>query len=160
MSFLAHILAEKSKSGLAAPCIYTTGYADKDFSLLPGLLDFLDAVLIDIRFAPTDGKQVQWRKDYLRLLLKNRYRHVPHLGNRFSAATGKSAIQNLTLGIKIITEMRTNLLLLCECSTAAECHRTIIAQSLKKQGLAIQEIADWQIPGEKPRTINSRNQTL
>ena len=67
MSFLANLLAEKSKSGFVAPCVCTTGFADKDFTLLPDLLDFLDAVLIDIRFAATAGKQIQWRKDYLRL---------------------------------------------------------------------------------------------
>lgn len=143
MSFLANILAEKSKRGLIAPCIYTTGFAGKDFTLLSGLLDFLDAGLIDIRFAPMNGTSLQWRKDYLRLLLKDRYRHVPHLGNRLSKDSGKSSIQNLTLGIKIIIEMRANLLLLCECPAMEDCHRAIISRSLKEQGFDTQEIADW-----------------
>ena len=143
MSFLAHILAERAKRGLIAPCIYTTGYAGQEVTLLPGLLDYLDAQLIDIRFAPTGGSQIQWRKDYLRLLLKDRYRHVPHLGNRPSEITNKSAIQNLSLGIKIITEMRANLLLMCECPKEAECHRSTISRSLKKQGFDTQEIFDW-----------------
>ena len=146
MSFLANILAEKSKVGLIAPCIYTTGFADKDFTLLPGLLDFLDAVLIDIRFAPNSGKQVEWRKDYLRLLLKDRYLHVPHLGNRFSNESGVPSIQNLSLGIKIITELRANLLLMCECPGINECHRLIISQNLKKQGFDTEEISDWSSP--------------
>jgi hypothetical protein len=73
MSFLANILAEKARKGLIAPCIYTTGFAGKDFTLLPDLLGFLDARLIDIRFAPMSGKEIQWRKDYLQLLLKDRY---------------------------------------------------------------------------------------
>lgn len=143
MSFLAHILAEKSKKGLIAPCVYTTGFAGKDCALLPALLDFLDADLIDIRFAPAGGSQIQWRKDYLRLLLKNRYRHIPHLGSRLSKETGKSSIQNLTLGIKIITELKANLLLLCECAEISECHRADISRSLKKQGFDTQEISDW-----------------
>ena len=143
MSFLANILAERSKKGLIAPCIYTTGFADQDFRLLPGLLDFLDAVLVDIRFAPTTGVQIQWRKDYLRLLLKDRYRHVPHLGNRVSKKSGVPSIQNLSLGIKIITEMRANLLLMCECPRVEGCHRLIISQNLKKQGFETEEIADW-----------------
>ena len=147
MSFLANILAEKSKSGLIAPCIYTTGFADKDFTLLPDLLDFLDAVLIDVRFAPTTGKQVQWRKDYLRLLLKDRYLHVPHLGNRLSKeSSAPPSIQNLSLGIKIITELRANLLLMCECPEIEECHRLIISQNLKKQGFDTEEISDWSSP--------------
>ena len=143
MSFLANLLAEKSKRGLVAPCIYTTGFADREFTLLPELLDFLDAVLIDVRFAPTVGKQIEWRKDYLRLLLKDRYRHVPHLGNRLSKESGKHSIQNLSLGIKIITELRANLLLMCECRRIEDCHRLIISQSLKKHGFATEEISDW-----------------
>lgn len=143
MSFLANILAERSKKGLIAACIYTTGFAGKDFALLPDLLDFLDAVLIDVRFAPSSGKRIEWRKDYLRLLLKNRYRHVPHLGNRLSRETGASSIQNLSLGIKIIVEMRANLLLMCECPTKEECHRLIISENLKQQGIETEEISDW-----------------
>lgn len=144
MSFLANLLAEKSKKGLIAPCFYTTGFAGKDFTLLPDLLDFLDADLIDIRFAPTAaGTQIQWRKDYLRLLLKDRYRHVPHLGNRLSKESNKSSIQNLSLGIKIIIDMKANLLLMCECPRVEECHRVIISQGLKKHGFDTEEIVDW-----------------
>lgn len=143
MSFLANILAEQSKRGLIAPCIYTTGFVGQDFTLLPDLLDFLDADLIDIRFAPMSGKAIQWRKDYLRLLLKDRYRHIPHLGNRLSKESGKSSIQNLTLGIKIITELKANLLLMCECPTIEECHRAVISRSLKKKSFDTQEISDW-----------------
>ena len=73
MSFLANGLAEKSKTGLFAPEVYTTGYSDKDFTDLPDFSDFLDAVLIHIRFMPAACKQVEWRKEYLRLLLKDRY---------------------------------------------------------------------------------------
>jgi hypothetical protein len=143
MSFLANILAEKARKGLIAPCIYTTGFAGKDFTLLPDLLGFLDARLIDIRFAPMSGKEIQWRKDYLQLLLKDRYRHVPHLGNRLSKESSKPTIQNLSLGVKIITEMRANLLLMCECPGVEECHRLIISQSLKRQGFDTEEISDW-----------------
>ncbi len=143
MSFLANILAEKSKNGLIAPCIYTTGYTDQAVARLPALLDYLDACLIDIRFDPLNGRQIQWRKDYLRLLLKDRYRHVPHLGDRLSKSSGASSIQNLALGIRIITELRANLLLICECAREADCHRRIISQDLKKQGFDTQEITDW-----------------
>jgi uncharacterized protein (DUF488 family) len=148
MSFLANLLAERSKSRLIAPCIYTTGFAGKDFALLPDLLNFLDAVLIDVRFAPTNSQEIQWRKDYLKLLLKDRYRHVPHLGNRLSKESGQQAIQNLSLGIKIIAELKANLLLMCQCPRIEECHRAIISRSLKKQGIETEEISDWNSPSQ------------
>lgn len=144
MSFLANILAEQSKRRLIAPCFYTTGFANRDVRLLPALLNFLDADLIDIRFAPSSGKRIEWRKDYLRLLLRDRYRHVPHLGNRFSVQSGESSIQNLSLGIKIITELRANLLLMCECPAIENCHRMIVSQNLKKHGFDTEEISDWR----------------
>ena len=144
--FLANLLAEKSKAGLIAPCFYTTGSAGKDFTLLPKLLDYLDAILIDIRFAPINGKEIHWRKDYLKLLLKKRYRHVPHLGNRPSKNSASSSIQNLSLGVKIIVEMKANILLMCECPSIEECHRLIISQSLRKQGFETEEISDWNSP--------------
>jgi len=147
MSFLANVLAEKSKRGLVAPCVCTTGYTGKEFTILPDLLDFLDAVLIDIRFAPTTGKQVEWRKDYLQLLLKDRYLHVPHLGNRISKGSDIQSIQNLDLGIKIITELRTNLLLMCECLRFEDCHRALISQKLKEQGIETEEIIEWNTKG-------------
>jgi hypothetical protein len=143
MSFLADLLEERSKKRLVAPCFYTTGFADKDFTLLPDLLNFLDAVLIDIRFAPTSDKQIQWRKDYLRLLFKDRYLHVPHLGNRLLKESGKQAIQNLDLGIKIVTELKTDLLLMCECQKPEECHRSAISRKLKEQGIETEEITEW-----------------
>jgi uncharacterized protein (DUF488 family) len=139
-------LGEKSKKGLIAPCIYTTGFAGKDFTLLPDLLDYLDAVLIDIRFNPTVGKQIEWSRNYLRLLLKDRYIHVPHLGNRLSKESGKHSIQNLSLGVRIITEMRADLLLMCECPKIETCHRLIISQNLTKQGFTTQEISEWTNP--------------
>lgn len=143
MSFLANILAEKWRAGLIAPCFYTTGFANRDFTLLPDLLDFLDADLIDIRFAPVNAAQIQWRKDYLQLLLGERYRHVPSLGNRAAKGAANSSIQNLSVGIKIITEMRRNLLLMCECANAQDCHRWIISHELAKQGFHTEEISDW-----------------
>ena len=60
------------------------------------LLSRLDAVLIDVRFAPT-SRHLEWRKNYLQLLLKEKYRHVPQLGSR-TFREGKSSIQNLDLG--------------------------------------------------------------
>ena len=145
MRFLAHILAERAAKGaLIAPCIYLTSYADREVTRLPDLLDFLDAQLIDIRFAPSaGGTPLQWRKDYLRLLLGDRYRHIPHLGNRLAKDSSRSSIQNLDLGIRIITQMGANLLLMCECRNVEDCHRATIAQSLVEQGFETQEINDW-----------------
>jgi len=69
MSLLAILLESDSERELPQR-IYTTGYTDRNIALLPALLTSLDAILIDIRFTPI-SKQLQWQKDYLRLLLKD-----------------------------------------------------------------------------------------
>ena len=125
--------------------IYTTHAAGKQVSLLPGLLAALDAVLVDIRFAPP-AQPIKWSKNYLKLLLRNRYLHVPTLGDRFyndKNRSDKPAIHNLTLGIKIITELKINVLLFCACETAESCHRHFIGRELIGQGKEIIKIEAW-----------------
>lgn len=122
--------------------IYTTHAGGKDVLRLPKFLDELDAVLIDIRFAPPIHP-LGWNRDYLKLLLKGRYRHLPTLGAR-ELGGGKSAIQNLGLGIKIITELKINVLLFCSCQDEKNCHRHLIAKELKRQGREAVEVSRWE----------------
>ncbi len=141
MNLLANLLESESERELPQR-IYTTGYTDRDIALLPALLTTLDAILIDIRFTPT-SKQLQWQKDYLRLLLKDKYLHVSHLGNRSSKESGKQSIQNINLGIKIITELKTNLLIMCECQRIEACHRQEISRRLSEKGIETKELTEW-----------------
>lgn len=123
--------------------IYTTGYAGKDVALLPALLDSLDAVLADIRFAP-HSRHLEWRKNYLTLLLKHRYRHVPQLGNR-RYREGGIQIHNLELGIRLIETWDENVVLMCACAEIENCHRHAVKIALEERGHQIQEIDDWNI---------------
>ena len=123
--------------------IYTTGYTDKNISHLPNLLENLDAVLVDIRFSP-NSRQVVWTKDYLSLLLKKRYQHIPQLGNR-TFKEGKIQIQNLELGIRLLSSLEYNAILLCACKNLRECHRFVVMNELLKRGFEVTEIESWQI---------------
>ena len=122
--------------------IYTTGFGSREVTDLPKLLESLNAILIDIRFIP-EVKPIQWSKEYLKLLLKNKYLHVPSLGDRKSKE-GRMVIQNLSLGIKIITELKANLLLVCRCERKENCHRGKIIEELKEQGIDAEEIRGWK----------------
>ena len=125
--------------------IYTTGCRGRDVGDLKPLLTTLDAVLIDVRLVPT-SRHLEWRKNYLQLLLKERYRHIPQLGSR-TFREGKAAIQNLGLGIKIICSMSNNLVLMCECAELKICHRSVIAEELKRRGVDTTELGDWRTAG-------------
>jgi uncharacterized protein (DUF488 family) len=122
---------------------YTTGYSEKDIKDLPALLDNLEAVLVDIRFSP-HSKNLVWTKNYLSLLLKRKYRHIPQLGNR-AFKEGKIQIQNLELGIRLLSDLEYNAVLLCACQNLKECHRLVVMNELIKKGFEVKEIESWKI---------------
>jgi uncharacterized protein (DUF488 family) len=122
---------------------FTTGYTGKAVEQLPALLRFHEAVLADIRFAP-HSRHLEWRRDYLKLLLKNRYRHVSQLGNRLYQ-TGGIQIHNLEIGIRLIESWETNVILMCACEDLENCHRRVVKTELEKRGYEIEEITDWNV---------------
>ena len=121
---------------------YTTGYAGKDINDLKPMLDALDTLLIDVRFSPT-SELMRWRQIYLKALLREKYHHVPQLGNR-AFREGKAQIQNLDLGIKILVSFNSNAVLMCCCEDVKECHRLVIAEELRRKGFEAEEIENWK----------------
>lgn len=124
---------------------YTTGYAGKDIEDLKPLLDALDAVLVDVRFSPTSDL-MRWRQVYLKALLREKYRHIPQLGNRANRA-GLNQIQHLELGLKVLVSFGTNAVLMCECADRRDCHRLVIAKELRRRGFKAEEVEDWRLTG-------------
>ena len=122
---------------------FTTGYTGKDVAELPALLDFHEAVLADIRFAP-HSRHLEWRRDYLKLLLKNRYRHVSQLGNR-NYKSGGIQIHNLEIGIRLIESWETNVILMCACEILENCHRRVVKNELERRGCEVEEITNWNV---------------
>lgn len=127
---------------------YTTGYAGKDITDLKPMLDALDAVLVDVRFSPT-GETLRWRQIYLKALLREKYHHVPQLGNR-AFREGKAQIQNLDLGIKILVSFNANAVLICGCADLKECHRNVVAQELRRRGFDAEELKSWKTEETDP----------
>lgn len=121
---------------------YTTGYAGKDINDLKPMLILLDAVLVDVRFSPT-SEILRWRQIYLKTLLREKYHHVAHLGSR-AFREGKTHIQNLDLGVKILISFQANAVLMCECADLDDCHRSNIAGELLRRGFETGELGDWK----------------
>lgn len=122
--------------------IFTTGYTAKDINDLRPMLDALDAVLVDIRFAPY-SQVLHWRQMYLKVLLGSKYLHIPNLGNR-TYKEDKITIQNLQLGLETVFSLNKNALLMCACETAEKCHRRVIIAELNKRGIESEEILTWK----------------
>ena len=123
--------------------IFTTGYSGKEISDLKPMLERLDAMLFDIRFAPY-SEIMRWRKVYLKALLGEKYRHIPNLGNR-TFEKEKITIQNLQLGIETLLNLEINVVLMCACRLPENCHRRVIAQELAKREVETFELSDWKV---------------
>ena len=121
---------------------YTTGYTGKRVEQLPALLDFYDAVLVDIRFAPR-SRHLQWTRNYLALMLKDRYRHVPALGNRNYKTHDSIQIHNLEIGIRLIQSWESNVILMCACERLENCHRRVVKAELERRGHEVEELTNW-----------------
>lgn len=129
---------------IAAPKIkfYTTACANKDIDDLKPMLAALDAVLIDVRFSST-AETLRWRQIYLKALLREKYYHIPPLGNRDFRGQ-RNQIQNLDLGVKILISLSANAILMCGCADLNVCHRRVIAEELWRRGFETKEISDWK----------------
>lgn len=123
--------------------VYTTGYTGKDVGELKSLLITLDAVLFDIRFSP-HSRVLKWTQAYLRILLKDRYHHILPFGNR-TFRENAVTIQNLELGIRILNNQTSNVLLMCGCAELKECHRLILTHELRRKGFTVEEIEEWKV---------------
>ncbi len=123
--------------------IFTTGYTAKNINDLRPMLEALEAILIDIRFAPY-SRIMHWQKVYLKALLGNRYRHIPNLGNRTYKEDGKITIQNLQLGLETVLSLNTNAILMCACEKPEDCHRRLIIAELKQRNIETEEILTWK----------------
>ncbi len=121
---------------------FTTGFPGRNVADLKPLLSSLEAILIDVRMSP-QSSSVQWNREYLKILLKGKYRHIAQLGNRHSE-NEPVAIQHLALGTRILVSFGMNAVLLCECGEAQSCHRRIIAHELKRQGYSVEELESWK----------------
>ncbi len=106
------------------------------------MIGALGAVLIDVRFSPT-SETMCWRQIYLKTLLREKYRHVPHLGSR-AFCSGSNQIQNLELGVKILISFQANTVLMCECTEMKGCHRRVIAEDLRPRGFETEGLGHWK----------------
>lgn len=122
--------------------IYTTGYTGKDINDLKPMLNALDAILVDVRFAPY-SKILHWQQTYLKLLLKRKYLHIPNLGNR-TYKEEKITIQNLKLGVETVLNLEANVVLMCACEKPENCHRRYIIEEIHKRNIETIELETWK----------------
>ena len=122
--------------------IFTTGYTGKDINDLKPMLQALDAILVDVRFAPF-SQVLHWRQMYLKILLGKKYLHIPNLGNR-TYKEEKITIQNLKLGLETVLNLEVNVVLMCACERVENCHRRVIIEEFGKRNIETIELETWK----------------
>lgn len=116
--------------------IYTTGYGKRQPSEIAELLDDLGAVLVDIRFSPWGRPGFKgWE---LQRFFPGRYLHLKALGNADYKTSGMR-IADYEAGRDSLVRLDRPALLLCACASPVGCHRTVVAEMLRRDGFTVAE---------------------
>lgn len=120
--------------------VYTVGYIGKKPFALREAIESRDAMLFDVRYSPY-SRAPQWQRAALQKLLGDRYRHVRAFGNA-AYKSGGMQIVDYAAGKHLVERETRPVVLMCACSDAHACHRTVIADMLRADGFAVEELDD------------------
>lgn len=129
--------------------IYTIGYGSRAPEDVFAILGSLGAILVDIRFSAW-GKP-GWKLFELQRALGARYMHVKALGNA-AYKTGGMEIANYEQGKAILESLDRPAVLLCACHRPDGCHRTVVADMLRRDGFTVTELYQAPAAATSPAT--------
>lgn len=116
--------------------LFTFGYSGRKVDDLEAWLSRLDATIVDTRFQPM-ARDATWRKGPLEKRLGSRYTYGGHLlGNVNYKNGGEIKLADEAQGVSwlVVRQMRGEAdVLLCVCKDPIGCHRTYIAELVKRQ---------------------------
>ena len=118
--------------------VFTIGYSGRKPAEIKLLAEELDATVFDVRFSPR-SRVPHWSRKRLTESLGDRYRHVRALGNR-NYRSGPIELEDFPAGLALIQESDRPIILMCACKDPAICHRTTIAEKLRKVGMQVAEL--------------------
>lgn len=110
--------------------IYTFGYSGRQPQELAAIANFLNALVVDVRYSPFSRNAV-WNKKELVALLDKRYRHVKALGN-VNYKGGPIKLLDPEKGIEEVRLLlaESPIILICVCKSVHWCHRKVAAELL------------------------------
>ena len=122
---------------------FTAGYMGKKPEDLLRRAIELDAILCDIRYAPRSRNPV-WNKEKLETMFGDRYRWVFAFGNKNYRGDGPIDIVDPDKGKEAVHRIieRQPVILLCVCPNYDTCHRKVVGELLRRDGLSVSEL-DW-----------------
>jgi uncharacterized protein (DUF488 family) len=139
--------------------LYTLGYSGWTPQAIQETAQAHNAVVCDIRYAPT-SRHPQWRKRQLSQLLGARYQHVQALGNCNYKTGGPIELTNYEAGKQVIVEIFAtgqSVILMCACKDPAMCHRRAAAEQLAAD---LSQAMMHLFPQKKQRTHETQERLL
>lgn len=124
--------------------VYTVGYSGRKPEDLKQFVIDLDAVLLDIRFSPV-SRIPHWNKMAVADTVGGAYQHVKALGN-VNYKGGPVQIVDYQRGKAIIEASECPVILMCACGDPTHCHRTVVAEMLRKDGYTVTELNTAKAP--------------
>ena len=121
--------------------IYTIGYVGRTPEEIKAIVDDLGACLVDIRYSPR-SRQPQWSRKQLLALLGEKYLHLREWGNAAYKTGGPIQISDFEAGRAVIDRLEAPAILMCACSDATTCHRSVVAEQLRRLGYRCREIGE------------------
>jgi uncharacterized protein (DUF488 family) len=131
----------------AKPPVTGIGYHGRTLDELQAIVAQLDAVLVDIRYAPHSWNPV-FRKAALAAAFGDRYVYVRALGNRNFNSDAPPDLVDYDAGREVLAALGRPALVMCMCRDAATCHRTEVLRRLAADGFTV---AEWD--GGEPRQL-------
>jgi uncharacterized protein (DUF488 family) len=130
----------KAVKGIVAmtQTVYLVGYTGSKPERIQGLVQELDATLVDIRFSPR-SRNPMWDQHALQAALGDRYVHCQALGNANYRGSGIKLV-NFEEGKRLIEASSRPVILLCACKDPEECHRTVVGAKLQAAGFQVTEL--------------------
>lgn len=132
---------------VAVAPIYTTGYGNRSAAALFEAVKAIRGYLVDIRYWPHSRSRMEWGRAELQKRFGSRYLHCGALGNT-ARGTGEIKIWRMDEGIAdlewLIEQGKTPPVLLCACGRADTCHRSVVAEELRKRGHRTMEL-EWTV---------------
>jgi uncharacterized protein (DUF488 family) len=115
--------------------IYTFGYSGRQVSELLALCDQVDGCVVDVRYSPR-SRNPTWTRKRLQEALGDRYAWFRGFGNlnyRSGGGIVLAGFEGACDELHPLLATRRSPILLCACTDAALCHRTVVARLLKQR---------------------------
>lgn len=114
---------------------YDLGYNDlKKADELAQIANYLDSVVVDIRFQP-HTRNPEFSLEHLQETLKGRYVHIGELGNKNYKGEGEIQLVNAEAGVAKIHSLlaEKSVIVICACWKRSDCHRLVVSSEYEKR---------------------------